>query len=57
MIRRAFVLLCITFAFISTTSAAVTRIEITEREPYEQGKVIEGDWTLRVDSWASGICG
>jgi len=42
MIRRSILSVCILVAAISTASAAVTSITITEREPYEQGKVIEG---------------
>jgi hypothetical protein len=42
MIRTALLFTCISFAVLSTASAAVTRIVITERETYEQGKVIEG---------------
>ncbi|MDA1051271.1 MAG: alpha/beta hydrolase domain-containing protein [Planctomycetota bacterium] len=42
MIRRCLLFVFISFAIISAASAAVTRVVITEREPYEQGKVIEG---------------
>ena len=42
MIRTALLCICLTFTAISTAFAAVTRVEIIEREPYEKGKVIEG---------------
>lgn len=42
MIRRLILFIFISVAIFSTASAAVTRVVITEREPYEQGRVIDG---------------
>ena len=42
MIRRFLLFVFISVALAATASAAVTRVVITEREPYEQGKAIEG---------------
>ena len=42
MILRAILFVGILFGVFSTASGAVTRVVITEREPYEQGKAIEG---------------
>ncbi|MEO8494211.1 MAG: alpha/beta hydrolase domain-containing protein [Planctomycetota bacterium] len=42
MIRKSVLFIFVSLAIISTASAAVTRVVITEREPYEQGKAIAG---------------
>ena len=42
MIRNAILFICTFVAFCPAASAAVTRIVITEREPYEQGRAVEG---------------
>ncbi len=42
MIRKSILSVCILFVLLSIGSAEVTRIVITEREPYQQGKSFEG---------------
>ena len=42
MIRRSLLFVCVIFAVVATTSGAVTRVVITEREPCEQGRAIAG---------------